>query len=185
MSRGAAKKVVGYPSPAPVPARRRRSAGLRFREVLRCARAWSASCPPSPSCPSLAAPALAQPAAAPQAQTAEDRLLAAMHGISSHTILDWVKEMAAEKYAGRLTGTPTYDASAAWTADLLTSWKFKPGRRRGHLLSEVPEPLHAGPARRRVEAARAGPGRRHHREGVYVRGRVLPGLDVRFGNGHR
>ena len=66
----------------------------------------------------LGAQAAAQrPAAAPQ--TPEDRLVAAMHGISSNTILDWVKEMASEKYEGRLTGTPSYDASAAWTADLL------------------------------------------------------------------
>ena len=79
-----------------------------------------------------------------------------MHGISSHTILDWVKEMAADKYEGRLTGTPSYDAVAAWTADLLQGLEVQAGRRRGHLLPEVPEPLHPRAAGRRVEAARPG-----------------------------
>ena len=66
--------------------------------------------------PLVAATALAQPPAPPQGQTVDDKLVAAMHGISSHPILDWVKELASEKYQGRLTGTPSYDASAAWAA---------------------------------------------------------------------
>jgi len=83
--------------------------------------------------------ALAQPpAAAPQ--TTDDKLLAAMHGISSNTILDWVKELVSEKYQGRLTGTPTYDASAAWTADLLTSWKYKPAGDAGTYYQKFPNP---------------------------------------------
>jgi hypothetical protein len=65
------------------------------------------------------------PAAAPD-PLSEDRLMAVMHGISSHTLLDYVKEMAAPKYAGRLTGTATYDAVAKWTADLLAAWKIAP-----------------------------------------------------------
>jgi len=66
-----------------------------------------------------------RPQAAPDDQ-GEARLLAAMHGISSETVFDYVKEMAAPKYQGRLTGTASYDAIAKWTADLLTSWKIKP-----------------------------------------------------------
>ena len=65
-----------------------------------------------------------RPAAAPA--TPDEKLVAAMHGISSHTILDWVKEMVAEKYEGRLTGTPSYDASAAWAA--ATSSRATPSR---------------------------------------------------------
>jgi hypothetical protein len=46
---------------------------------------------------------------APSTQLApatSDRLLTAMHGISSNVILDWVRELASDKYGGRLTGTP-------------------------------------------------------------------------------
>ena len=93
----------------------------------------------------LGAQAAAQrPAAAPQ--TPEEKLLAAMHGISSHTILDWVKEMVSDKYEGRLTSTPSYDASAAWTADLLKGWKFSPAGDAGTYFQRVPESLHAGEA---------------------------------------
>ena len=49
---------------------------------------------------------------APADPLSEDRLMAVMHGISSHTLLDYVKEMADPKYKGRLTGTAEYDASA-------------------------------------------------------------------------
>jgi hypothetical protein len=88
----------------------------------------------------LAVPAAAQPPRAPQAQTPEDRLVAAMHGISSNTILDWVKEMVADKYEGRLTGTPSYDAAAAWAAGLFTSWKFAPAGDAGTFLQKFPNP---------------------------------------------
>ena len=77
-----------------------------------------------------------RPAAAPQ--TPEDGLIAAMHGISSHTILDWVKEMASDKYEGRLTGTPSYDAAAAWTADLLRAWAFTPAGDAGSYFQKFP-----------------------------------------------
>ena len=87
----------------------------------------------------LAAQAPAQrPAAPPQAP--DEQLLAAMHGISSHTILDWVKEMTSEKYEGRLTGTPSFDASAAWAADLLKGWKFKPAGDAGTYFQKFPNP---------------------------------------------
>jgi hypothetical protein len=79
-----------------------------------------------------------RPASAPQ--TTEDRLVAAMHGISSHTILDWVKELASEKYEGRLTGTPSYDASAAWAVDLLKNWTIKPGGDAGTYYQRFPNP---------------------------------------------
>ena len=91
--------------------------------------------------PLLAVPALAQPPAAPpQAQTVEDKLVAAMHGISSNTILDWVKELTSDRYAGRLTGTPTYDAAAAWTVDLLKSWKYAPAGDKGTYYQKFPNP---------------------------------------------
>jgi len=88
----------------------------------------------------LAVPALAQPQRAAQAQTPEDRLLTAMHGISSNTILDWVKEMVSEKYEGRLTGTPSYDASAAWAAGLFKAWGYKPAGDAGTYVQKFPNP---------------------------------------------
>ncbi|MEW5981147.1 MAG: M20/M25/M40 family metallo-hydrolase [Acidobacteriota bacterium] len=75
-----------------------------------------------------------------QAATPTDRLLATVHGISSHAILDYVKEMTAEKFGGRLTGTPGYDASAAWAVDLLTRWKFEPGGDGGTYYQRFPNP---------------------------------------------
>lgn len=70
----------------------------------------------------------------------EDRLMAVMHGISSHTLLDYVKEMASPKYQGRLTGTASYDAIAKWTADLLASWKVKPAGDQGTFYQKFPNP---------------------------------------------
>jgi len=90
--------------------------------------------------PLVATAALAQPPAARPAPTDEDRLVTAMHGISSHPILDWVKELASEKYQGRLTGTPSYDASAAWAADLFKAWKLKPIGDKGTYYQKFPNP---------------------------------------------
>ena len=85
------------------------------------------------------APASAQrQAVAPQ--TPEEKLVAAMHRISSHAILDRVKEMAADKYEGRLTGTPSFEAVAAWSADLLKAWKFKPAGDSGTYFQKFPNP---------------------------------------------
>lgn len=70
----------------------------------------------------------------------EEHLLAVMHSISSHTLLDYVKELASEKYQGRLTGTPTYDAAAQWMIRLLSGWKIKPAGERGGYLQQFPDP---------------------------------------------
>ena len=87
----------------------------------------------------LSGSALAQPpqTAGPQG---EERLLAAMHGISSHTLLDYVREMAAPKYKGRLTGTPEYEAVADWTAKLMAGWGIKPAGDAGTWLQKFPNP---------------------------------------------
>lgn len=76
-----------------------------------------------------------QPPATPQ-----DRLAAAMHGISSHAVLDLVKEMTSEKFAGRLTGTAEYDAAAAWTVDLLRGWGYHPVGDKGTWYQKFPNP---------------------------------------------
>ena len=127
----------------------------------------------------LGAQAAAQrPAASPQ--TPEDKLVAAMHGISSHTILDWVKEMVADKYEGRLTGTPSYDAVAEWSAGLLKGWAFKPAGDAGTYLQKFPNPYTLVEPGAELTAAHPGTRRRRDRQELRHRGRVLPGLDLRL-----
>lgn len=46
----------------------------------------------------------------------EALLLNAMHSISSHDLLEYVKIQCDEKYQGRLTGTPEYQACGEWLA---------------------------------------------------------------------
>ncbi|HNV03625.1 MAG TPA: M20/M25/M40 family metallo-hydrolase [Vicinamibacterales bacterium] len=76
--------------------------------------------------------------AAPPA--ADERLLVAMHAVSSHTILDWVKELASDRFEGRLTGTRSYEAAAAWSADLLASWGYLPAGDAGTYYQRFPNP---------------------------------------------
>jgi hypothetical protein len=85
--------------------------------------------------------ALAPPLWAQQPAPAQtSRVLTAMRAVSSHTILDWVKEMSSDKYAGRLTGTAAYNACADWTANLLAGWGLKPAGDRGTYLQTFPNP---------------------------------------------
>ncbi len=89
----------------------------------------------------LSMPVLAQAplreAAGPQG---DERLLAAMHRISSHTLFGYVREMTDPKYKGRLTGTPEYDAVAEWTARLMAGWGIKPAGDEGGWLQKFPNP---------------------------------------------
>ena len=61
----------------------------------------------------------------------EARFLEQLHAISSHKLFDYVKELASEKYAGRLTGTDEYQASANWVASLFEAWGVKPAGDNG------------------------------------------------------
>ncbi len=70
----------------------------------------------------------------------EERLLAAMHSISSRTLLDHVKELCSERYHGRLTGTAGYDAAAEWTAGLFRRWKILPAGDDGTYRQNFPNP---------------------------------------------
>ncbi len=90
----------------------------------------------------LAATLSAQPPArqAQQPPTPQERLVASMHGVSSHAILDWVKELTSEKFGGRLTGTAGYDSSAAWTVGLLRGWGFQPAGDKGSWYQKFPNP---------------------------------------------
>lgn len=57
---------------------------------------------------------------------AEETLLEAMHSISSHELLDYVKILCDEKYKGRLTGTGEYQECAEWLAGEFESWGLIP-----------------------------------------------------------
>ena len=89
----------------------------------------------------LAATLAAQPARqSQQPQTPQDRVVAAMHGVSSNVILDYVKELTSEKFGGRLTGTPGYDSAAAWSVALLKSWGYQPFGDKGSWYQKFANP---------------------------------------------
>lgn len=74
------------------------------------------------------------------AQDEEARLVSGLHSISSHTLYDYVKELVSEKYGGRLTGTPEYNACADWVASLLKKWGARPAGEGGTYLQAFPNP---------------------------------------------
>ena len=110
--------------------------------------------------------------------------MAVMHGISSHTLLDYVKEMADPKYKGRLTGTAEYDASAKWTADLLAGWKIKPAGDKGTFYQKFPNPYTLVLPGRVAQPRRQAAERRRGEAALRVRGGVLPGFDLRLRHDH-
>lgn len=70
----------------------------------------------------------------------ETEILAIMHTISSHTLFGYVEELCAEKYGGRLTGAPCYNASAQWLVDHLKEWGLQPGGDNGTYFQDFPNP---------------------------------------------
>jgi hypothetical protein len=70
----------------------------------------------------------------------EQQILRVMHSISSHTLLDYVKELTSEKFGGRLTGTVEYKECAEWVSSLLKKWNIEPGGENGSYLQSFPIP---------------------------------------------
>ncbi len=70
----------------------------------------------------------------------EQKVLNVMHSISSHTLFNYVKELASEKYGGRLTGTSGYNAGAEWVISLLKKWGLLPAGDKGTFLQAYPNP---------------------------------------------
>lgn len=60
-----------------------------------------------------------------------DPVISAMHTISSHDLLEWVVIQCDDKYAGRLTGTPEYQACAEWLASMFEGWGLTPAGDKG------------------------------------------------------
>ena len=56
----------------------------------------------------------------------EETLLKAMHTISSHDLLEYVKIQCDDKYQGRLTGTGEYQECAEWLAGEFDEWGLTP-----------------------------------------------------------
>ena len=75
-----------------------------------------------------------------QDKTKEEKLVEAMHSISSHTLFAYIEELCSEKFGGRLTGTPGYDAAAQWTASLLEKWGIQPAGDNGTYFQNFPNP---------------------------------------------
>ena len=75
-----------------------------------------------------------------QPNPSQETLLSAIHSISSHTLIGYVKELCKPKYAGRLTGTAGYNAAAHWVADLLKSWQVQPAGDNGSYLQAFANP---------------------------------------------
>ncbi|MCL1821550.1 MAG: M28 family peptidase [Prolixibacteraceae bacterium] len=67
--------------------------------------------------------AIAAPSQEPVRQIVD---LEAFHLISSHDLLDYAGELCSEKYGGRLSGSPGYEAAATWVASKLEEWNIKP-----------------------------------------------------------
>lgn len=70
----------------------------------------------------------------------ERKLLQVLHSISSHPLFDYVKELASDKFEGRLTGTEGYNASAAWVAKHFEAWGIRPAGDNNTYLQAFPNP---------------------------------------------
>lgn len=70
----------------------------------------------------------------------EEKLILVMHSISSHKLFNYVKELSSAKFAGRLTGTPGYNAAAQWVADFLNKWGVKPAGDNKTYFQDFPNP---------------------------------------------
>jgi hypothetical protein len=63
--------------------------------------------------------------------TGDKAVLQAMRSISSQELMDYVKIMCDEKYAGRLTGTKEYQDCAEWLAGEFSKWGLSPAGDKG------------------------------------------------------
>ncbi len=67
-------------------------------------------------------------------------VLDVMRDIGGETLIGYVQELASDRYAGRLTGSPEYTACARWMADRLAGWGIKPAGDDGSYLQAFPCP---------------------------------------------
>ncbi len=70
----------------------------------------------------------------------QEAILAVMHSISSHNLYDHVKELASDRYAGRLTGTEGYDKAANWLTGQFKNGNILPKGENGTYFQEFDIP---------------------------------------------
>lgn len=68
----------------------------------------------------------------------EQALLQVMHSISSNQLYEYVKELASDKYTGRLTGTEGYNQAAQWVVSKFKKWGISPAGDNGTYLRSFP-----------------------------------------------
>ncbi len=77
----------------------------------------------------------------------DDKIRNGWKDITETALMDTVRELCAENYAGRLTGTKGYDEAAEWLAARLAGWGLAAGGGQRHLLPGIPRPLYLGTSR--------------------------------------
>jgi len=75
-----------------------------------------------------------------ETQQRKQEKLQIMDSISEEKLLDYVRHLSSDDYAGRLTGTPEYRACARWVASLFGKWGLKPGGDGQTYLQSYPNP---------------------------------------------
>lgn len=65
-------------------------------------------------------------------QSESEKILKTFHEISSSEILSFAEELSAEKYAGRLSGSPEYLEVAHWCARKFEEWGVKPANNESY-----------------------------------------------------
>ena len=74
------------------------------------------------------------------AQATDRQIIAAMHSISSHDLLDYVKTITDDRFAGRLTGTEDYRECAEWLAGFFRETGLQPGGGNNTWFQEYDQP---------------------------------------------
>jgi hypothetical protein len=69
-----------------------------------------------------------------------DQVQAGWKNITGPALMDTVRELCSEKYAGRLTGTKGYNDAAAWVAGRLAGWGLLPAGDNGTYYQDFPDP---------------------------------------------
>ncbi len=73
-------------------------------------------------------------------QVTDRQIITAMHSISSHDLLDYVKAITDDKYTGRLTGTREYRECAEWLAGFFQETGLEPGGENKTWYQEYDQP---------------------------------------------
>jgi hypothetical protein len=77
----------------------------------------------------------------PLALVAQSDMLQPLAGkLTAERLMATVRELCSEKYQGRLTGTPEYEACAAWCTAQFQAWGIQPGAPDGSFRHSFPDP---------------------------------------------